>query len=122
GAVRVEPGEVPLLLLAMRVADLQPGRRDVADGIDSRRDARRGPRHAAVDAPARRLQGGVGRHPRRAAADGRWPDPRLTCRVGVGREGRTAVLRATAVPRRAKPARHAGYARGAGVMAMPSAM
>src|SRR5207244_681020 len=40
-------------------------------------------------------------------------DPRLMSRVGARREREGTVPRATAVPRLAKPARHAGYAPGA---------
>src|SRR5881628_3245241 len=49
----------------------------------------------------------------RAARASQERDPRLMSRVGARREREGTIPRATAVPRLAKPARHAGYAPGA---------
>src|SRR5438094_8386866 len=51
--------------------------------------------------------------PRWGSRGTRERDPRLMSRVGARREREGTVPRATAVPRLAQPARHAGYAPGA---------
>src|SRR4029077_11047306 len=69
-----EPAKVPLLLLEMRLADLQPWREEETGGFRALRHAEAGSRDARLVSRVRRLESRMGRSVRRAAAIRGVPD------------------------------------------------
>src|SRR5437870_12360651 len=90
------------------------------DAADGDRTAARAP--AAAQASPRAAEAAAARAGARTSPPAREVgqlerDPRPMSRVGAGREREAVVPHATGVPRLAKPARHARYAREVGATA-----